>query len=66
MPSITSLAAVPGIRVTRTQLTSPIGLTAFVILLVVGGWLTAWLKEPWPMYVFAPAGTYLLFAIKVA
>ena len=66
MPSITSLAAVSGGRVTRTQLVSQIGITAFVICLAAGGLLTAWLQQPWPIIVFSFVGFYLLFAIKVA
>ncbi|MGO9240225.1 MAG: slipin family protein [Bryobacteraceae bacterium] len=66
MPSITGLTSLPIARVTRTQLASQIGITAFVLCVAAGGALTAWLQQPWPMYVFLPIGFYLLFAIKVA
>jgi regulator of protease activity HflC (stomatin/prohibitin superfamily) len=55
-----------GGKVTRTQLTSEVGVTVFVICLLAGGGLTAWLQQPWPMIVFMLVGFYLLFAIKVA
>ena len=51
---------------TRTQLVSEIGITAFVLALAAGGALTAWLQQPWPMIAFVFIGAYLLFAIKVA
>jgi len=66
MPSITGSTSVLGGKVTRTQLTSEVGVTVFVICLLAGGGLTAWLQQPWPMIVFMLVGFYLLFAIKVA
>ena len=51
---------------TRTQLASEIGVTVFVICLVAGAALTAWLHQPWPIIGFSLVGFYLLFAIKVA
>jgi regulator of protease activity HflC (stomatin/prohibitin superfamily) len=66
MPTITGLTSVPAARVTRTQLVSEIGITAFVLSLAAGGALTAWLQQPWPMIVFVLVGAYLLFSIKVA
>ena len=66
MPTITGLTSLPIARVTRTQLASQIGITAFVLCVAAGGALTAWLQQQWPMFVFLPIGAYLLFAIKVA
>ena len=54
MPTITGLTSVPAARVTRTQLVSEIGITAFVLSLAAGGALTAWLQQPWPMIVLRP------------
>lgn len=66
MPTTIGLTSVPAARVTRTQLVSEIGITAFVLSLAAGGALMAWLQQPWPIYVFLPIGFYLLFSIKVA
>jgi len=66
MPSIMATTTVVGGRVTRTQLASQVGITAFVIALIAGGLLTAALQQPWPMIACALIGVYLLFAIKVA
>ena len=66
MPSITGSTSMSSGKVTRTQLTSEIGVTVFVICLVAGAGLTAWLQQPWPIIGFSLVGFYLLFAIKVA
>jgi regulator of protease activity HflC (stomatin/prohibitin superfamily) len=52
--------------VTRTQLASQIGITAFVVCVAAGAALTAWLQNPWAVIIALFPGFYLLFAIKVA
>jgi hypothetical protein len=50
----------------RSQAASGIGVTLFLICLVLGIALSGWSKSPWPVIVLLLVGFYLLFAVKVA